>query len=283
MRHRVAAHHHGNIRCGRQRPWMRHDTHSTRRNDAREILVRVYRGVPVVAHDPQVGLVPPAARLGVGSKSRRHGVHDRQRLTHECALVTTRMRRLVHARHRREHVIGAQFAHSTRNRRQHLPIDVEPALGAPAKVRECDAHGRARREGAMPARRCETSCDHAQRADAVRHQLEDRRRVRVEISVEARQLVADVAARVIGPSARAPCAIVPPNAGHADRTGKTPDEKGRVRRSRDGWKYRRHGMQAPLVAQPAQGREIAQVAFEGIKPRPVGDEHDYRQGERARG
>ena len=72
----------------------------------------------------------------------------------------------------------------------------------PAEVRDRGAQRRARRQRADAARRLEPARHDAERREAVRHQLEDRRRARVEILVEVAHLVADVAARVVGPAAR---------------------------------------------------------------------------------
>src|SRR5947207_182679 len=108
-------------------------------------------------------------------------LHDAQRLANVAAVLSRRMRRLVDAGHRREHEPGTFVAHAPYDLRGHLTVDLQPTLDVAAKVRARGAKRRTRGErGELPSPR-ESACDHAQRGDAVGHELEDRRRMRIQV------------------------------------------------------------------------------------------------------
>ena len=277
MRHRVPAHHHRGVGRDPRRPRVRHRAKSRCTDDPREILVRVHERVPVVAHDPQLCRVPPAALLGVGAQSSRRIVHDAERVVHERVVVPARVRRLVHARERDEQEVGPFLPHAPHDDVRRLAVDVEPPFGQSAEVRERRAQREARRQRADAVRRGQPARDHAQRREAVRDEIEDRRGASVEVVVEVPHLMTDVAARVVGPPARLARAVVPAKARDADRAGKPPDEEGRVGRSRYRRKDRRHAMQRALVAQsPKRGQCIEARSVERVGTCTVGDENDYR-------
>ena len=127
-----------------------------------------------------------------------------------------------------------------------------------ARPRKCVSVARAaERTVSAPdsRRRRQPARDHAQRADAVRHELEDRRRCRVEVRVEEAHLVPHVAARVVRPPACRSRPVVPAQARDTDRPREAAEEERRVRRSRDRREDRRDAMQRALVAEPRESRK----------------------------
>src|SRR6185503_7921811 len=76
MRHGVAADHHGHVGRAREEPRMRHGAIAGLLHDFYTILMRRHAGVPVVAHDPQTHVIPPAFALGIGANLRRGIVDD---------------------------------------------------------------------------------------------------------------------------------------------------------------------------------------------------------------
>ena len=65
-------------------------------------------------------------------------------------------------------------------------------------------------------------------AEARIAELEDRRRVRVDVTVDGADLISDVTACVVGKRTRLARAIKPSQARQTDRSRKAPHEKGRV-------------------------------------------------------
>src|SRR5436190_23124165 len=276
VRHRVPAHHPRRVGRDAGGPWVRDRAEAGLAHDRHEILVRVHRCVAVVAYDPEVRVLPPPATLRVVAQPTHHVVHDVHRLVHEWIVVPPCVRRLVHAGERGEQEIRPLLAHATHDHLGRLPIYVEPALGAATEVRHRGAHRRPHRQRADAPRRIEPPRHHAQRRDAVRHELEDRRRARVEIVVESAQLMADVAARVVRPPACRARAVVPAQPRNPDRPGESPHEERCVRRPGHRREHRRHPMQRALRAQSMElGQRVEAPTLECVRARTVGDEDDY--------
>src|SRR3954470_3499035 len=116
----------------------------------------------VVARDPDVGVVPAAALLGVDAETRPQLVDDADRVANDRGVVALRVRALVDTGERREDEIGPLVAHTPNDFLDHVAVDVEPAADIAAEVGARDARGR--RRDARAGR--EAAADHAQRADA---------------------------------------------------------------------------------------------------------------------
>ena len=220
------------------------------RDHRREILVRVHRRVAVVAHDPEMRVVPPAAALGVGANVGRRVVDDAHRLVHSGASWPRACDVLSTPVNAANSEVGPLLAHASRRLTSaDLAVDVEPA--ARRRPRKCVTRGAQRR-----ARR--------QRADAPRA-LAARASMTLSaprLSARARRSSARSASRSLVDArasggrrscARSRASCTPSRArsnqrspGSPDRAGKAPHEERRVRRPRDRGEDRRDAMQRAL-------------------------------------
>src|SRR5678815_3202002 len=172
----------------------------------------------VFADDPQRHVFPPSVALGVAANSRGGVVYDAQRVEHGRRLMATRVRHLVDARQRGEGERRTIDAHTLDDLIRHVTVDVEPAGDVAAEMRSRGAEGRSGCDGADPSILVQPATNHAQRRQTFFAQLEHRRRVRIEVAIHRRHLIADVAPRVIRKAARGTCAIEPAESGQYDRT-----------------------------------------------------------------
>src|SRR3954471_8306216 len=177
----------------------------------------------VVARDPDVGVVPVAALLGVDAEPRHELVDDADGVANDRGVVALRVRALVDTGERREDEVGALVAHTPNDFLDHVAIDVEPAADVAAEVGPGDARGR--RRDARAGR--EAAADHAQRADAPRSELEQCRRRRIQVTIDAPHLMPDVAPRERGKRAGRAAPVEPPQPWKTDRARIAAHEKWR--------------------------------------------------------
>jgi hypothetical protein len=279
VRHRVAAHHHRDLAPRRDGERVGDGAVPHRAEGVGEVVVRAHRGVPVVAHDPQVRALPVAGALRVRPQLGGRVVDDAERVAHDGRVVAARVRRLVDAGERGEHharpVRGAarpRLAHARGDLGADVAVDVEPPRDVAGEV---GARGAERERGAAPEPRPrgEPAADHVERGEPRGGELEQRGRRGVEVAVDVAHLGADVAARVVGERRARARAVEPAEPRQPDGGGEAPHQEGRVRRPGDRREGRRHRVQRPLGAEARQGGERAAVERrrEGIGTGAVGD------------
>src|SRR6185437_12395077 len=160
----------------------------------------------------------------------------------------------------------------------YLAVDLEPPGNVAGEVGARRPVRRPGRDRANPRLPRQASRDHAQRAEARRGQLEDRRRIGRHVMIDRAELMADVAPRVVWESTGGPRAIEPAQTRQPDRAGETAHEKGRVRRAGDRWKARRDRVQRALAAKSRErGQRVGRErGIERIRARSIGEQYDDR-------
>ncbi|MDB4915210.1 MAG: hypothetical protein JWM95_2854 [Gemmatimonadetes bacterium] len=162
--------------------------------------MRVDCPVTVVAYDPEMCVIPPPAALRIRTKLSRCAVDDRQCLTHERAIMATRMRGLVHTRERGKHVVGPFITNASRNDSGDFSVHVEPGIHPSPKMRQGGTRRRANRQCSNTVRGRQASCHHTQRSNTPGRKFENGRCVISDVVVHVAELVPDIAARMIWPA-----------------------------------------------------------------------------------
>lgn len=118
----------------------------------------------VIAHDPEVHLLPAPIALGVVADSGGGLIDDLHRGAHERSVVPQCVRRLVDTGERAEGKLRAFAGDVVGDEPTDMPVDGEPTAHIAPKVRECRA-----RDEAGPARDLfaarESALNHAERRE----------------------------------------------------------------------------------------------------------------------
>src|SRR5450759_624575 len=88
VRHRVAAHHYGDVGGSIERPWMREGAVSPLGEQRDEILVLSHGRMSMIASHPQAHLFPPSIALRVGADLCDGVIHDPHRIADDLRIMT---------------------------------------------------------------------------------------------------------------------------------------------------------------------------------------------------
>ncbi len=232
-------------------------------------------GVAVVAHDPDLGLVPSPRTLGVVAHLRRREVHGAHGVEHLGCAVAELVRELVDPRVREEGEVGPVVPDAARDAGAEFTVEAQPAREVAAEVGPAHPHAEGEtRADALP--RCESAAMRCEGTERSLGELEEGAVVRGEVPVRAERLDPDVAAGVGGPARRGARPVPPADARHAGAAGMQAHEEGGVRGPRDGGEDRTDRVGAPLLAQPRECGKVARVhrREERVRAGAVGHEQD---------
>src|SRR5688500_7152755 len=169
--------------------------HTGSTNQSGKILVLPNRGMAVVAHNPELHVIPSSRALGVTPDLARGFVDYPHCVADYRCVMPCGMRGFVDAGQGGKHEVGLLHADLLGHLAPDVTVDCEPPAHVASKVcarRTCDEPDPA--ADAVLLR--QSAADDVQRGDARRNHLKECWRVGVEVAVDKADLGAHVAARM---------------------------------------------------------------------------------------
>jgi hypothetical protein len=155
----------------------------------------------MVAGDPNMELIPVAEPLGVATNPCQQLIDEGECFADDRSIMAGGVRCLVDTGERSEDEVRPRLTDAPNDLLADRLVDPQPAAYVTAKVGPRRPRDRAERPHAAEVEVAdailgrETAADDAQGTDAPWTQLEDRWRAGVEVSIDSRELIPDVASR----------------------------------------------------------------------------------------